>query len=133
MYVVFGDEVLDSNEVIALFNNESDFFVETDLTKSTKREDVIALKLKINIEDIYSDSKFDQYNEEIFEEYLDNAEEIITDFVEINFDYKKRFVTSAYKWEELDNSIYLIAAFSDISLPLLKLNDVLNRLLKQNN
>ena len=132
MYVVFGDEVLDSNEVIDLFNNESDFFVETDLTKSTKREDIIALKLKINIEDIYSDSKFDQYNEEIFEEYLDNAEEIITDFVEINFDYKKRFVTSAYKWEELDNSIYLIAAFSDISLPLLKLNDVLNRLLKQN-
>ena len=132
MYVVFGDEVLDSNEVIALFNNESDFFVETDLTKSTKREDVIALKLKINIEDIYSDSKFDQYNEEIFEEYLDNAEEMITDFVEVNFDYKKRFVTSAYKWEELDNSIYLIAAFSDISLPLLKLNDVLNRLLKQN-
>ena len=132
MYVVFGDEVLDSNEVIDLFNNESDFFVETDLTKSTKREDVIALKLKINIEDIYSDSKFDQYNEEIFEEYLDNAEEIITDFVEMNFDYKKRFVTSAYKWEELDNSIYLIAAFSDISLPLLKLNDVLNRLLKQN-
>ena len=132
MYVVFGDEVLDSNEVIALFNNESEFFVETDLTKSTKREDIIALKLKINIEDIYSDSKFDQYNEEIFEEYLDNAEEIITDFVEINFDYKKRFVTSAYKWEELDNSIYLIAAFSDISLPLLKLNDVLNRLLKQN-
>ncbi|WP_432792300.1 hypothetical protein [Peptacetobacter hiranonis] len=132
MYVVFGDEVLDSNEVIDLFNNESDFFVETDLTKSTKREDIIALKLKINIEDIYSDSKFDQYNEEIFEEYLDNAEEIITDFVEMNFDYKKRFVTSAYKWEELDNSIYLIAAFSDISLPLLKLNDVLNRLLKQN-
>ncbi len=132
MYVVFGDEVLDSNEVIDLFNNESDFFVETDLTKSTKREDVIALKLKINIEDIYSDSKFNQYNEEIFEEYLDNAEEMITDFVEINFDYKKRFVTSAYKWEELDNSIYLIVAFSDISLPLLKLNDVLNRLLKQN-
>ena len=132
MCVVFGDEVLDSNEVIDLFNNESDFFVETDLTKSTKREDIIALKLKINIEDIYSDSKFDQYNEEIFEEYLDNAEEIITDFVEMNFDYKKRFVTSAYKWEELDNSIYLIAAFSDISLPLLKLNDVLNRLLKQN-
>ena len=132
MYVVFGDEVLDSNEVIDLFNNESDFFVETDLTKSTKREDIIALKLKINIEDIYSDSKFNQYNEEIFEEYLDNAEEIITDFVEMNFDYKKRFVTSAYKWEELDNSIYLIAAFSDISLPLLKLNDVLNRLLKQN-
>ena len=132
MYVVFGDEVLDSNEVIDLFNNESDFFVETDLTKSTKREDIIALKLKINIEDIYSDSKFDQYNEDIFEEYLDNAEEMITDFTDINFDYKKRFVTSAYKWEELDNSIYLIAAFSDISLPLLKLNDVLNRLLKQN-
>ena len=132
MYVVFGDEVLDSNEIIDLFNNESDFIVETDLTKSTKREDVIALKLRIGVEDIYSDSKFDQYNEDIFEEYLDNAEEIITDFVEINFDYKKRFVTSAYKWEELDNSIYLIAAFSDISLPLLKLNDVLNRLLKQN-
>ena len=132
MYVVFGDEVLDSNEIIDLFNNESDFIVETDLTKSTKREDVIALKLRIGVEDIYSDSKFDQYNEEIFEEYLDNAEEIITDFVEINFDYKKRFVTSAYKWEELNNSIYLIVALSDISLPLLKLNDVLNRLLKQN-
>ncbi|EEA84077.1 hypothetical protein [Peptacetobacter hiranonis] len=132
MYVVFGDEVLDSNEIIDLFNNESDFIVETDLTKSTKREDVIALKLRIGVEDIYSDSKFDQYNEDIFEEYLDNAEEMITDFADINFDYKKRFVTSAYKWEELNNSIYLIVALSDISLPLLKLNDVLNRLLKQN-
>ena len=132
MYVVFGDEVLDSNEIIDLFNNESDFIVETDLTKSTKREDVIALKLRIGVEDIYSDSKFDQYNEDIFEEYLDNAEEMITDFSDINFDYKKRFVTSAYKWEELNNSIYLIVALSDISLPLLKLNDVLNRLLKQN-
>ena len=129
MYVVFDDEVIDSNEIIDLFNNESDFIVETDLTKSTKREDVIALKLRIGVEDIYSDSKFDQYNEDIFEEYLDNAEEMITD---INFDYKKRFVTSAYKWEELNNSIYLIVALSDISLPLLKLNDVLNRLLKQN-
>ena len=132
MYVVFGDEVLDSNEIIDLFNNESDFIVETDLTKSTKREDVIALKLRIGVEDIDSDSKFDQYNEDIFEEYLDNAEEMITDFTDINFDYKKRFVTSAYKWEELNNSIYLIVALSDISLPLLKLNDVLNRLLKQN-
>ena len=132
MYVVFGDEVLDSNEIIDLFNNESDFIVETDLTKSTKREDVIALKLRIGVEDIYSDSKFDQYNEDIFEEYLDNAEEMITDFADINFDYKKRFVTSAYKWEELNNSMYLIVALSDISLPLLKLNDVLNRLLKQN-
>ena len=132
MYVVFGDEVLDSNEIIDLFDNESDFVVETDLTKSTKREDVIALKVRICVEDIYSDSKFDQYNEELFEEYLDNAEEMITDFADINFDYKKRFVTSAYKWEELDNSIYLIVALSDISLPLLKLNDVLNRLLKQN-
>ena len=132
MYVVFGDEVLDSNEIIDLFNNESDFIVETDLTKSTKREDVIALKLRIGVEDIYSDSKFDQYNEDIFEEYLDNAEEMITDFADINFDYKKRFVTSAYKWEELNNSIYLIVTLSDISLPLLKLNDVLNRLLKQN-
>ena len=132
MYVVFDDEVIDSNEIIDLFNNESDFIVETDLTKSTKREDVIALKLRIGVEDIYSDSKFDQYNEDIFEEYLDNAEEMITDFADINFDYKKRFVTSAYKWEELNNSIYLIVALSDISLPLLKLNDVLNRLLKQN-
>ena len=132
MYVVFGDEVLDSNEIIDLFNNESDFIVETDLTKSTKREDIIALKLRIGVEDIYSDSKFDQYNEDIFEEYLDNAEEMITDFTDINFDYKKRFVTSAYKWEELNNSIYLIVALSEISLPLLKLNDVLNRLLKQN-
>ncbi len=44
MYVVFGDEVLDSNEVIDLFNNESDFFVETDLTKYTKREEIIAIK-----------------------------------------------------------------------------------------
>ena len=132
MYVVFGDEVLDSNDIIDLFNNESDFIVETDLTKSTKREDVIALKLRIGVEDIYSDSKFDQYNEDIFEEYLDNAEEMITDFADINFDYKKRFVTSAYKWEELNNSIYLIVALSEISLPLLKLNDVLNRLLKQN-
>ena len=132
MYVVFGDEVLDSNEVIDLFNSESDFIVETDLTKSTKREDVIALKLRISVDDIYSDSKFNQYNEEIFEEYLDNAEEMLIDFAEINFDYKKRFVTSAYKWDELENSIYLIAALSDISLPLLKLNDVLSRLLKQN-
>ena len=132
MYILFGNEILDSNDIINLINKDSDFKVETDLTKSTKREDVIALKININIKNIDLNLKFNQYDDIVFEKYLNKAEEIFMNFSNEKFDYTKRIVVNAYKWDELSNSIYLIVALSDISLPLLKLNDVLGRLLKQN-
>ena len=132
MYILFGNEILDSNDIINLINKDSDFKVETDLTKSTKREDVISLKININIKNIDLNLKFNQYDDIVFEKYLNKAEEIFMNFSNEKFDYTKRIVVNAYKWDELSNSIYLIVALSDISLPLLKLNDVLGRLLKQN-
>ena len=49
MYIVFGDEIVDSQEIISIIEENSDFVVENDLTKSTKREDTLAYKLSIDI------------------------------------------------------------------------------------
>ncbi len=132
MYVVFGNEILDSKEIASLFDNNYNFSVDTDLTKSTKREDVIALKLSINVNSLHLNYSFDQYDDEIFQSYLDEAKNELEVFIKDNFDFYKRFIVEPYKWEEIDNSIYLMVAISDISLNQLKLCDVMKRLLKQN-
>ena len=42
MYIVFGNEIIDSSEIKDIIENNSDFNVEKDLTKGSKREDTLA-------------------------------------------------------------------------------------------
>ena len=130
MYVVFGNDIVDSNDIKNLINSDSDFNVESDLTKSTNREDVVALKVNIKTDKILCDCSFDQYNEESFDEYMEKSEDMLCEFLGERLD--NRLMTGAYKWDEVNDSIYLILVVSDISLSPLKLKDIFARLIRQN-
>ena len=49
MYIVFGNEIIDSSEIKEIIENNSDFNVEKDLTKGSKREDTLAYQMSISL------------------------------------------------------------------------------------
>lgn len=134
MYVVYGDQILDSKEILDKINSNTNFVVEKDLSKATKREDVLAYKvsIKVNIlnemigED-YDISSLDK--DELFYEYMSLSDELSLDLCEI-IEYS-RFISRSYKWDRSDKTIKCIVAFSNRELSELKLNDVIKRLLTQ--
>ena len=81
MYVAFGNRVLDSEDIKKEIELNTDAKVVSDLCKSSKREDIIAFKLSIDMDILRglmrenSDLK-DLNDEELFEDYLDLAEEV---------------------------------------------------------
>lgn len=135
MYIVLGDEIIDSEEIKQLIEDEIPFKVEKDMTKGTKREDTLAYKLSIPVNDLNQIIK-DEYDledigeEDLFDEYMTLCDEIIMEVEEILPD--NTIVNArSYKWDTSDDSIKSIIAIGHIQMGELKLSDVTRRLLKQ--
>lgn len=135
MYIAFGNRVLDSKDIKNIIEENTEFKVIKDMSKGSKREDIVAFNLSvsidilnqeidesININELDEDSLFDEYmasTEELgfeLEEYL--SEDSIIDF-------------KAYKWESSDNDIKAVLVMANEELGYNKLKDVMRRLLTQ--
>ena len=135
MYIAFGNRVLDSKDIKNIIEENTEFKVIKDMSKGSKREDIVAFNLSvsidilneeieesININELDEDSLFDEYmasTEELgfeLEEYL--PEDAIIDF-------------KAYKWEPSDNDIKAVLVMANEELGYNKLKDVMRRLLTQ--
>lgn len=135
MYIVFGNEIIDSSEVADIIEGNSNFIVEKDLTKGSKREDTLAYQISIDIEELNKVLKDDFELEEIdsenlFDEYMTLADELAMELEE----YMPEDViinARAYKWDNSDNSIKVVIAMAHIELGELKLSDITKRLLTQ--
>lgn len=135
MYVNFYTQVIDTDEIKEIIEKESDYRVLRNLTKATKREDMVAYELGISVETIKSILEEDIditgcSEDELFDEYLNMAEEMATDLSEFMPDDAYMDVR-AYTIDEVDNTIKLIMALAPEELGELKLSDVMKRLLKQ--
>jgi len=135
LYLVFGDKVLDSVEILENINQNTYFKVEKDLTKATKREDVLAYKVSIDVEKLnevlkenFDLSQIDE--EELFDEYMTLCDELTLDLIDF-VDSKGRILSRSYKWDTYDDTVKCVVAFSSIELSELKLFDVIKRLLTQ--
>lgn len=135
MYVVFGDEIVDSEELKETIQENSDFIVEKDLTKGTKREDTLAYQISIDIENLNEIIKEDYDLEEIdsedlFDEYITLADELAMELEEI-MPEDAVMNARAYKWDNTDNAIKVVIAIGHAELGELKVSDVARRLLSQ--
>lgn len=135
MYVNFYTQVIDTDEIKEIIEKESDYRVLRNLTKATKREDMVAYELGITVETIKSILEEDIditgcSEDELFDEYLNMAEEMATDLSGFMPDDAYMDVR-AYTIDEVDNTIKLIMALAPEELGELKLSDVMKRLLKQ--
>lgn len=135
MYIVFGNEIVDSAEIGVTIEDNSDFIVEKDLSKGTKREDVVAFQLSIGTDILneYLKEHYDLENmdaEELFDEYMTIADEAAMELEEY---MPEETIANArsYKWDNSDNAIKVIIAIAHEELGELKLSDITKRLLSQ--
>ena len=80
MYIIFDETIIDSEEIKDLIQQKSDFKVEKDMCKATKREDVLAYLVTLDV-DLIEKQIREEYDlqdmemEDLFEEYMELAEE----------------------------------------------------------
>lgn len=135
MYIAFGNRVLDSEEVKQNIENNSEFKVIKDMSKGSKREDILAYNLSVDVsilneilKEDYDPSELSE--DELFDEYLTLAEEIATDMEEFMPEDSILDIKS-YKWDPSDNDIKLVIVIAHEELGEVKLKDLMKRLLKQ--
>lgn len=135
MYIVFGNEIMDSEEIKEIIEQNSDFVVEKDLTKGSKREDILAYQMSIDREELdsilketYEEEELE--NEDLFDEYMTIADELAMQLEEL-MPEEVIINARAYKWDNSDDSIKVVVAMSHLELGELKLSDVTRRLLSQ--
>lgn len=135
MYVIFGTEIVDSEEIKEIIRENSDFIVEKDMSKATKREDIVAYQLSISIDTlkqyVEEDFELDQVeDEELFDELMTMADEAAMELEEV-MPSESIVNARAYKWDNSDEAIKVIIAICNEEVGELKLSDVTKRLLSQ--
>lgn len=140
MYILFGDKVVDSKEMKELIEENSDFKVVKDMSKGSKREDVLAFNLSIAIDILNEIMEEDQdlselaegelTEDDLFDEYLTLAEEMATELDEV-VPEEAILDIRAYKWDKSDNDIKLVVAIAHEEIGEAKLKNVMKTLIKQ--
>lgn len=135
MYILFGNEIVDSEEIKSLIENESPFRVDKDLSKGSKREDTIAFQISVDIEELNEIIK-EEYElsemetEDLFDEYMTLADEIGVDLEELMPEGAILNVRS-YKWDNSEDRIKAVVAITYEEVGEMKLRDITKRLLSQ--
>ena len=112
MYIAFGNRVVDSKDFIKVIEENTEFKVIKDMSKGSKREDIVAFNLSMNIdllnEELSEEFNLSELDEDIlFEEYMTITEEVGYELEEyLPDDSIIKF--QAYKWDPSDNDIKAI-------------------------
>ncbi|MBF1049925.1 MAG: hypothetical protein HXL18_02105 [Peptostreptococcus sp.] len=131
MYVLFREDLISSDDIKNEIQEKTLFKVETDLTKATKREDVMAFKLSIPTQDLVPGVKFDWDDNKLVEDLFSKAQALTKDFLAFFPKYTIQ-ASSAYKWDEMEDRIYLVVVIANIDIRMKKLElDILKRMMKQ--
>ena len=133
MYIVFGNRVVDSNDFKKIIESKTNFKVIKDMSKGSKREDVVAFNLSIGIDTLNLEIEDDLSllnEDDLFEELMAITEELgyqIEEYLPVDSIIKFQ----AYKWEPSDNDIKSVLLIAQECMNERKLNDILKRLLTQ--
>ncbi|WP_042278419.1 hypothetical protein [Faecalimicrobium dakarense] len=135
MYIVFGNEIIDSSEIKVVIEENSEFIVEKDMTKGSKREDTLAYQISISIDELNEIIKEnyeldDIEQEDLFDEYMILADELAMELEEL-MPEDVIMNARAYKWDNSDDTIKIVIAMAHEELGELKLSDITKRLLSQ--
>jgi hypothetical protein len=135
MYVEFNSEIVDSEKIKEVIEKNTEFKVLKDMSKGSKREDILAYNLSVDInilnELMEEDCNINELTEdELFEEYLSLAEEIGMD-IEEYVPEGAILDIKAYKWDQSDNGIKLVIIIAPEDVFEVKLRDIMKRLITQ--
>ncbi|OPJ54640.1 hypothetical protein [Alkalithermobacter paradoxus] len=134
MYVVFGDRVIDSKEIVDIILKNSCFDNVEDISSRSKREDIVAINLSISaktLNEILEEDGYELENEEledILSEYMDIADTMAMELEEV-MPQESICMAYSYRYDEVEESIKTIFVLSHEELGNRKLKDVLTRML----
>lgn len=135
MNVEFNSEMVDSKDIKDTIDENTEFKVVKDMSKGSKREDILAYNLSVEINTLNDlmedDCGISELTEdELFDEYLSLAEEIAMDIEQYVPDGAIMDI-KAYKWDKSDNAIKLIIIIATEDTTDLKLRDIMRKLITQ--
>jgi hypothetical protein len=135
MNVEFNSEIVDSKDIKDIIGENTEFKVVKDMSKGSKRDDILAFNLSVEINtlnDLMEDDceLSDLTEDELFDEYLSLAEEIAMDIEQYVPDGAIMDI-KAYKWDKSDNAIKLIIIIATEDTTDLKLRDIMRKLITQ--
>ena len=135
MYIAFGNRVVDSMDMKKLIEDNTEFKVIKDMSKGSKREDIVAFNLSMSIdllnEELSEEFNLSELDEDIlFEEYMALTEEIAVEIEEF-LDDDAIMEFAAYKMDPSDNDIKAVIVIAQEELGMPKVKDVMRRLLTQ--
>lgn len=135
MYVEFNSTVVESKDIKETIEKNTEFKVLKDMSKGSKREDILAYNLSIAINTLNDlmegeNNLKDLTEDELFEEYLSLAEEIAMDIEEDVPDGAVLDI-KAYKWDKSDDGIRLVIIIAPEDTTDLKLKDIMRKLITQ--
>jgi len=135
MYVEFNNVIVVSEDIKNIIEKNTEFKVVKDMSKGSKRDDILAYNLSVEINTL-NDLMEDECNlselteDELFEEYLSLAEEIAMD-IEEYVPEGAILDIKAYKWDKSDNGIKLVIIIATQDTTELKLKDIMRKLITQ--
>lgn len=135
MYIAFGNRVVDSEDFKKVIEENTEFKVIKDMSKGSKREDIVAFNLSLSIdllnEELKEDFNLAELDEDtLFEEYMALTEEIGYE-IEEYLDEDAIMQFRAYKLDPSDNDIKAVVVIAQEELGMGKVKDVLRRALTQ--
>ena len=131
MYIAFGNRVVDSMDMKKLIEDNTEFKVIKDMSKGSKREDIVAFNLSMSIDLLSEEFNLSEVDEDtLFEEYMALTEEIAVEIEEF-LDDDAIMEFAAYKMDPSDNDIKAVIVIAQEELGMPKVKDVMRRLLTQ--
>ena len=118
-----------------LIEDNTEFKVIKDMSKGSKREDIVAFNLSMSI-DLLNEELSEEFNlsevdeDTLFEEYMALTEEIAVEIEEF-LDDDAIMEFAAYKMDLSDNDIKAVIVIAQEELGMPKVKDVMRRLLTQ--
>ena len=118
-----------------LIEDNTEFKVIKDMSKGSKREDIVAFNLSMSI-DLLNEELSEEFNlsevdeDTLFEEYMALTEEIAVEIEEF-LDDDAIMEFAAYKMDPSDNDIKAVIVIAQEELGMPKVKDVMRRLLTQ--
>ena len=123
MYIIFDETIIDSEEIKDLIQQKSDFKVEKDMCKATKREDVLAYLVTLDV-DLIEKQIREEYDlqdmemEDLFEEYMELAKEKVSALPDTkNFKSASIIETEPYGYTEQGKFLNTVYSIETLDTP----------------
>lgn len=131
MYQLIGNEVFDSAELWKEVEEKTSFTVLEDMSKRTKREDAIAFKVAIAVEELKENMPRYIEDTELMDELMCLADEKIRCQLKKVCSQEGIWASYAYTYDEVEHQVLLVIGMMSRENAARKLPDVMKRLLTQ--